>query len=100
MMLDGWLGLAVAVLGFTAGIVGMAWAVVGSVVLKRRVLSLEFDVADLQDRLLREVKSRAGKAGARAKTDDEEFAAKLVQQQPKPNQPWWLQHVQPDLLKQ
>lgn len=100
MTFDGWFGLAVTVLGFTLGIVGMAWAAVGSMGLKRRVLSLEFDVADMQERLLREIKSRAGREGVKAKKDDEEFAAALLAKNNKPqakNQPWWMEHVHEDL---
>lgn len=101
-MLDGWLGYVVALLGFTAGTVGVAWSVVGSLGLKRRVLSLEFDVADLQERLLREVKSRAGRASVKAKQDDDEFnkqlemTAKAAPTQAQ-NQPWWMTHVHQDL---
>lgn len=100
MMLDGWLGFAVALLGFIAGIVGVAWAVAGSVGLKRRVLSLEYDVADLQERLLREIKSRAGKAGVKAKQDDELFAEAVTQSKSPPQTqsgPWWMPFVHQDL---
>lgn len=100
MTFDGWFGLAITVLGFSLGIVGMAWAAVGSMGLKRRVLSLEFDVADMQERLLREIKSRAGREGVKAKKDDEDFAARLLEnsKQPKAKQePWWMSHVHPDL---
>lgn len=100
MLIDGWLGLALSLVSTCVGVVGVAWAVVGQWGLKRRVLSLEFDMADMQERLLREIKSRAGREGVKAKKDEEEFAARLLQNSNIPkakNGPWWMEHVHQDL---
>lgn len=99
-LLDGWLGFALSVVSLSVGIGGATWGLALAATLRRRVLSLEFDVADLQERLLREIKSRAGKLGVKAKQEDEEFASLLLdknKQQPTKPEPWWMQHVHQDL---
>lgn len=83
--------------------VGVSWAVsfAFASVVRRRVTTLEFAVADLEDRLLKEVKARAGNAGVRARKEQQELEELMLQKAstPKADQPWWYQHVHPDLTK-
>lgn len=99
MLLDGWfiLGL-LAVLG-VSGVAAGAVSFVGSALVRRRVTSLEFTVADLEERLLREIKTRAAHLGVKARKADDELVEQLVLKNTpaKTPQPWWLEHVHPDL---
>lgn len=78
-------------------------AVLGSLVsfalLARKTLALEFDLSDLQQRLLREVKTRAANESVKKRSADDELLQQVLQsKQNKPPQgPWWLEHVHPDL---
>lgn len=62
--------------------------------LRRRVYNLECDIADLQDRLLSEIKKRAGRETGKSKKEDDDLLASLVA---KPQQPkfdaWWLPYA-------
>lgn len=101
MLLDGWfiLGL-LAVLGGAGAVAGLV-SFVGSALVRRRVTSLEFTVADLEERLLREIKTRAAHLGVKARKADEELAEQLLLKTtaPKADQPWWMEHVHSDLKK-
>jgi hypothetical protein len=99
MLLEGWqivAALLVFVGGAIAGFVGAAVAQMG---LRRAVRSLEYDVADLETRVVREVKLRAGTAGVKAKKADEELMEQLASQPQKPPGPWWMELVHPDLRR-
>lgn len=78
-------------------------AVLGSLVsfavLARKTLALEFDLADLQGRLLREVKTRAAQESVKSRKADEDLLAQALAAKQKPVQqgPWWMEHVHPDL---
>lgn len=69
----------------------------GQVGLKQRVLSLEYDVAELNNRLIREVKSRASSLGVKAKQDTADLLDQIKNEKPKESQPWWMDLVHPDL---
>lgn len=96
-MLESWplvATLLVSLGGFTAGFIGAAVAQLG---LRRIVRSLEYDVADLETRVVREVKLRAGKEGVKAQKAEQELFEQIQQQQPKSQDPWWMQYVSKDL---
>lgn len=101
MLLDGWfiLGL-LAVCGLAGAVAGLV-SFVGAAVVRRRVTSLEFTVADLEERLLREIKTRAAHLGVKARKADDELVEQLVLKNnpTKSDQPWWMEHVHPDLKK-
>lgn len=101
MLLDGWFILGfLAVLGVSGVAAGLV-SFVGSALVRRRITTLEFTVADLEERLLREIKTRAAHLGVKARKADDELVESLVKNasQPQPAQPWWLEHVHPDLKK-
>lgn len=83
-----------------AGVAGWLAATAAIWGLKRSHYRLECDVTDLQNSLLVEIKRRAGAAGQKAKKDDEELAAKILEAangaKPTP-QNWWDQYVHKDL---
>ena len=99
MMAETWWTLGLLLASLLGGGAGVLAASVFCMALKRRTVSLEFEVAELQDRLLREIKTRASHAAVKAKKDDDEFLAKVTAAAPAPPEPWWMKHVQPDLLK-
>lgn len=101
MMLEPWLIGVVALtvgIGFSSG-----WLAghLGTLRLRALVTSLQFDVATLEERLLREIKTRAGNLGVKARKTDEELLEqlKLTPAAQKPDEPWWMKHVHPDLTK-
>lgn len=99
MLLDFWFLLGF--LGVFASSVGGSCLVafVYLAVVRRRVTMLEFAVADLEERLLKEIKTRAANLGVKARKADDELLESLAKTstQPKANEPWWLTHVHPDL---
>lgn len=97
MILEGWSLVGYLLVSLLAGGVGVAVCSAPLLGLRRRVLSLEFEIADLQDRLLREVKTRASKAGVEAKKAEEDLFSKALKAPEKPNGPWWMAHVHPDI---
>lgn len=82
--------LLMVVCGFIAGFAAAKFA---QWHLERRTYSLECDVLDLKNKLLKEVKTRA----SHSRHADSEFEAKLEAaaraQAPNSNQPWWTQYV-------
>jgi len=86
----------VLLLNCLAGAVGYLAARVAIWGLHRRAYSLECAVADLEDKLLIEVKRRAGSESAKSKKRDQElidFAQSAAQTPPAPPQPWWLPYA-------
>jgi hypothetical protein len=83
-----------------SGIVGYMAASAAIWGLKRSHYRLECDVTDLQNSLLIEIKRRAGAASQKAKKDDEELAAKILEAangtKAAPKN-WWDQYVHPDV---
>lgn len=72
---------------------GYLAATVASRALKARLFSLECDVADLQDKILVEIKKRAGQESGKSRKGDAELLAKLQTSPPKPVAPWWFPFV-------
>lgn len=69
--------------------------------LHRRAYSLECAVADLEEKLLVEVKRRAGTESARSKKADKElFDVLTAQPEPKKDEPWWTKYVTHPELRQ
>ena len=83
-----------------AGVAGWLAATAAIWGLKRSHYRLECDVTDLQNSLLIEIKRRAGAASQKAKKDDDELAAKILEaangtkSTPKN---WWDQYIHQDL---
>jgi hypothetical protein len=87
-----------------AGLIGLAGGALGAfgryLALARLVTSLEYAVADLESRVIREVKMRAGQLGVKTRKEDDELLERLKTVQPPNNtEPWWMTHVHPDLKK-
>lgn len=99
MMVELWVVIAALLVFVGCAIAGFAGALAAQVGLRRSVTSLEYAVADLETRVVREVKLRASAAGVKAKKQDEELLEQIAQKPPAANQPWWMQYVSPDLLK-
>lgn len=98
-MTPDWLYLGLQLLSGLLGIVGGVFAFGVTLGLRARVRSLEFDVASLEDRLLREIKTRASHAGVKSKKENDELAELIVKEAQQPAKPknWWDQYVHPDL---
>lgn len=100
MMVEPWL-IGVIALSLASGI-GSGWLAghLGTLRLRALVTSLQFDVATLEERLLREIKTRAGHLGVKARKADDELIDQLkLTPPPAKPQPWWMEHVHPDLTK-
>lgn len=99
MLLDLW--YLVAALGFLALSYGAGRMGVhaGVRVLEQRIYSLECDVADLQTKLLVEIKKRAGLEGVKARKVDalESQVEEALTRQPEQPKPWWEQFVHPSI---
>ena len=59
---------------------------------EKRLYSLECDVADLQNKVLSEIKKRAANLAVKAKAEDQLFE-QLAQNPPKPAEPWWMKYA-------
>jgi hydrogenase/urease accessory protein HupE len=96
--------LALLVLGCAGVLAGYASGYVANWALRRRLYSLEFDIATLETKLLSEVKRRAGEASGKARKADQdllEAALTTKAVRPEPPQPWWMKFAQnPDLREQ
>jgi|RhiMethySRZTD1v2_1073278.scaffolds.fasta_scaffold158341_3 hypothetical protein len=96
--------LALFVLGSLGVIAGYASGYVANWGLRRRLYSLELDIATLENKLLSEVKRRAGTESVKARKADQDLleaalTAKTVR--PEAPQPWWMKFAQnPDLREQ
>lgn len=96
-MVDSWSLLGILASLLLGGLSGAAAAAVVQARLRAIVLSLRFDLATLEERLYREIKTRASALGVKARKQDEELFETLKAEPAKPPQPWWMQHVHPDL---
>lgn len=97
MMVEGWMIVGSVLFFLAAFLTAYLGAVAAQMSLRRLVTSLEYAVADLESRVLREVKLRASAAGVKAKKQDEELLEQLAQQPQKSSDPWWMKMVHPDL---
>jgi hypothetical protein len=98
-MLDSWSVVALIIFLVTAGAVSVFVSVILNWSLSRRTLALEYDVAELNGRLLKEVKTRAGNAGVRSRAESAELLEKLSAQPVKPPAPWYDELIHPDLKR-
>ena len=96
-MVDAWFIGGLLLCGFLGAVSGLVAGYVGTLGLAARCRSLEFDVASLEERLLREIKSRASALGVKAKKDDSDLIELLQKTPPKKPEPWYTQFVHPDL---
>jgi hypothetical protein len=83
----------------SGGLAGLASHQLASSLLKHRLYSLECDVADVQERLLTEVKRRGGAESAKSRKIDQELLQAAQTTTTAPPQPWWSPFVHPDLKK-
>lgn len=60
--------------------------------LTRKLYSLECDVADLQTKILSEIKKRA-QAQARKRPEDDLLNQLDLKDPPKPPEPWWMKYA-------
>lgn len=92
-----WFPVAVSLVLSTGAWVLCFWFGLQLLSLNRKTRVLEFAIADLEERLLSEIKKRAGSLGVKARKDEEELIEKLKQTPPQPSGPWWMDLVHPDL---
>jgi hypothetical protein len=88
---------AFLVFGLTSGCAGYAAGYVANWALRRRLYSLELDLASLENKLLIEVKRRAGEASGKSRKADQdllEAALTRTPVRPEPPQPWWMKFAQ------
>lgn len=85
--------LAIPLLFLIGGAAGACGHIVASWALRQKLYSLEYDVATLQDQLIREIKKRAGAETGKAKKIDQELLEQLKNEQPKQQPMWWEQYV-------
>lgn len=99
MLLDAWSTAAILGVLSLAGLTAWGVAFAYSALVRRRVTTLEFAVADLEERLLKEIKTRAGNLGVKARKANEELEELMLKKaaEPAQQQPWWMSHVHPDL---
>lgn len=99
MVLDVQAFVVVAVLLALAGAAGYLGAHARLRVLNRRTYSLECDVADLGDKILTEIKRRAG--GLKRKPEEALLAEipGATGSKPREERPWYWDHVSPELKK-
>jgi len=89
--------LALLVLSCAAVIAGYASGYVANWGLRRRLYSLEFDIATLENKLLSEVKRRAGTESGKARKADQDLLEAAIAHKGAPQaapQPWWLKYAQ------
>lgn len=84
--------LVLIILCFTAGILG---SVLHTWVLHRRIYSLECATTDLENKLLVEIKRRAGQERQRAHSIDAEILEAAKKKTPEPQVPWWSRFTEP-----
>jgi hypothetical protein len=77
-------------IGATAGVGG---AIAASWALRRKLYSLDYEVATLQDQLLREIKRRAGSETGKTKKTDQELLERMQNTEPARQPMWWEQYV-------
>ena len=97
MLTESWWIGGFILAGLFGGIGGYVASFVYCLALRRRTVSLEFELADLQDRLYREIKTRAAHAAVKSKKDDDEFLSKVTATAPAKPEPWWMNLVHSDL---
>lgn len=99
-MLDGSSILVLVLSLATAGLAGFGAARLAITSLHRRAYSLECAVADLEDKLLIEIKRRAGTESGKSRKRDQELFDGLTNAAPPARQPmWWEQFVDPSLKR-